>query len=551
MALPLSPGTFAELSGLPRLELPDGRKIDRPHREWERQQLRWRWLLDSWEGGEAYRQAVYGNDARGMPVRNLIRHKREYPGPGDPAWGQPGGRPLGTDQAAGATDDDYELRRARTPVPTFVADAVKEHLSKIFAREITRDGPEPLKAFWLDVTGKGESIDKWWSQTAAPLLMVLGQLDLLVDHPAVPDGHEVRSRADELRLGLDKAAVSIVLPENLVWWKLDRLDRYAECLVREPDDDGTIRWRWWGADGWILWDNRGKRIESRDHPFGRPPIVRVFDRKRPRARNVGLPRYEPIAELQREFYNRDSELILSDTTQAHPLLQGPEDYANADGSVPLGPNWLLPKKKNTQGGSVTYEGFETVDFSKMGAESIRLNKADIREAVDRAALMVKPAGAAGTNGKTVAQSGLSKRLDQATGNDLLREIADVLAAGERALAELALLVIHDGRAEAAQSGAVKVNYPSQFDLATAEELSGAVAEFQSVVAGAGSLPETECELLTRLVRLMIPGLDDGAYSRFDNEIKAHVQSAGERAERDREAAPAFPPSFPFQGFPGE
>ena len=87
------------------------------------------------------------------------------------------------------------------------------------------------------------------------------------------------------------------------------------------------------------------------HPFGRVPIVRLFDRRRPRCRNVGLPRYESIAEIQREFYNRDSELILSDTTQAHPLLQGPEDYVQADGTVPIGPNWLLPKKKNSAGAS--------------------------------------------------------------------------------------------------------------------------------------------------------------------------------------------------------
>ena len=32
-------------------------------------------MLDSLEGGERYRQAVYGYDRRGLPVRNLVRHK--------------------------------------------------------------------------------------------------------------------------------------------------------------------------------------------------------------------------------------------------------------------------------------------------------------------------------------------------------------------------------------------------------------------------------------------------------------------------------------------
>ncbi|MGE3821060.1 MAG: hypothetical protein AB7I30_16730, partial [Isosphaeraceae bacterium] len=107
--------------------------IDRRHPEWREHHLRWRWMLDSLEGGERYRQAVYGFDHHGLPVRNLIRHKREYPDPREPhgalggaAGGFPqlGGHGIGQDPAVRASDDDYELRRARTPVPTFVADSV-------------------------------------------------------------------------------------------------------------------------------------------------------------------------------------------------------------------------------------------------------------------------------------------------------------------------------------------------------------------------------------------------------------------------------------------
>src|SRR5690606_25991138 len=103
-------------AGMPRIALPDGRRLDHPHPEWLAHQLRWRWLLDSWEGGEAYRTAVYGYDPHGMPVRNLVRHKREYPSSFEPGYSPQTGRPAGSDQAAQATDDDYELRRARTPV---------------------------------------------------------------------------------------------------------------------------------------------------------------------------------------------------------------------------------------------------------------------------------------------------------------------------------------------------------------------------------------------------------------------------------------------------
>src|SRR5262249_50624990 len=97
-------------AGMPRLQLLDGRTLDRPHHEWLVYQLRWRWLLDSWEGGEAYRMAIYGFALHGLPVRNLVRHKREYPSSFDANYSMLTGRPAGSDQAAQATDDDYELR---------------------------------------------------------------------------------------------------------------------------------------------------------------------------------------------------------------------------------------------------------------------------------------------------------------------------------------------------------------------------------------------------------------------------------------------------------
>jgi hypothetical protein len=525
MALSPNSATMAYLTsqaGMPRLLLPDGRSIPEPHPEWLLHQLRWRWLLDSWEGGEAYRMAVYGLDIHGMPVRNLIRHKREYPSSFDSNYSQQVGRPPGTDQASQATDDDYELRRARTPVPTFVAESVEAHLARIYSREVHREGPERLLTWWRDVDGRGASVDQWMSGTIAPLLLVLGQLDIIVDHPPAPQGEEVRTRADEVRLGLDSCVASYILPENMVWWALDRTGGYLECLVREIQDDGSAQWRYWNERSWVLFNQAGKLLSGPiEHHYGRVPIVRVFDRRRPRFRNIGLPRYESIAELQREYYNRDSELILSDTTQAHPLLQGPEDYVQADGTVPLGPNWLLPKKKNASGATATYEGFDVVVFPKEGADSIRLNKADLRDAADRAALLLKPAGAAGTLGTTVAQSGIAKRLDQAAGNDLLSKIAAVLGRAEEQVAELALLVLDNGEVRG-DAQAIKVHYPTQFDLFTAEELARNIAAFQGILAAAGNAPDTEGELLRKLLRLLLPGLEDAEYAQFDLEIENYL-----------------------------
>ena len=127
------------------------------------------------------------------------------------------------------------------------------------------------------------------------------------------------------------------------------------------------------------------------HNFGRVPIVRLIDQKKHRTRTVGKSRYEAIAEYQREYYNRDSEMILSDTLQAHPFLSGPEDFCKADNTLSVGPGYLLPMKKNAESGA--YQGFEYVSPPKDPAESLRRNKEDLVDMKDRRACLIKPAGA--------------------------------------------------------------------------------------------------------------------------------------------------------------
>ncbi len=514
-----------------------GELIARRHPEWRENQLRWRWLLDSLEGGERYRDAVYGYDRRGFPVRNLIRHKREYPEVGGVGVAGQMGLTPAVDQGLGpaaSTDDDYELRRARTPVPTFVAEAVETHLSRIYAREVRRVGPEDLMVWWGDVDGCGTSVSQWMAETVAPLLMTLGQLDVLLDHPPVPEGEVVETRADVERLGLGRCFASVILPEDLLWWRLDATARrYLECVVREFLDDGNgavAQYRRWTAEEWELYDAEGTLIGAARHGFGRVPIQRLFDRRKPRCRNVGQSRYEGIAERQREYYNRDSELILSDTTQAHPLLQGPEDFVQADGTVPIGPSWLLPKKKNSNGGSTTYEGFGVVEFPKDGAESLRKNKADLRDDVDRDSALIRTTARDGS-----AQSGLAKAIDNSDGNNRLAKVARTLAKSERLVAELASVVLREWPGMGDASDGFEIVYPTEFDLYTAGDVASATADFQGLVANAGVLPRVEGLMLGRLVRLCLPGLDDFRYAECDAEIAGLLAS---RQESSGKTGPA-------------
>jgi hypothetical protein len=553
-----------------REKQPDGPTVvRRRHIDFLEHQIRWRFLLDSYEGGDRYRNAVYGPDRKGMPCRNLFRHRREYPDPqefpmlasgftgrltslgGEPQNLSYGPYPgmLGADPAAIAQDDDYELRRARTPVPEFVAEAVEIHLSKVFDQEVCRTGPQDLVEWWKDVDGQGTPIDDWMRDTVAPLLLVLGCLDICFDHPRVPSGERVTTRADELRLGLDRCVASYILPQNMVWWRCDAAGRYAECLVREYQDpaeridvdkDGATidveasgkvaeawrgnytRYRFWSATESILYNYNGDEILERvPHSFGRVPIVRLIDLKKHRTPTVGKSRYEAIAELQREYYNRDSELILSDTLQAHPLLSGPEDYCKADNTLSIGPGYVLPKKKSSESGS--YEGWEYTSPPKDPAASLRQNKQDLIDLKDRRACLTKPAGVttgsgSGYGGSTVAQSGISKQLDAAAGHKLLASIAKSFARSERFVAEYALLVLRGRVMTAKERDGIRVVYPSRFELFSASELIDGFTRLQASFKSAGTAPLTEALGYKSIIRQLLLGLPDSEYTLLDEEI---------------------------------
>jgi len=542
------------------------------HPEWMEQNIRWRWLLDSLEGGERYRQAVYGYDWRGMPIRNLIRHKREYPEPREVgAIGPYSAQPVGSDQSMPATDDDYELRRARTPIPTFVAETIGTYLGKIFSRKVKREIPDSpdfagIKAWHQDADGKGTGVDSFMNSTVGRILLAVGNVDVLLCHPTPPAGEEIRSHADELRLNVFGCVARVILSQNLTYWSLDSRGCYTLAVVQEwsagGDSDpryrlGQVgpmvpfgaaqslyrpksRYRVWTPDRWVLYDDVGNKVDESDHPFGVVPIVRLFCRRKPRCENVGQTDLESIAERQREYYNRDSELILSDVLQAHPLVQAPEDYILADVEIPMGPGYILPKKKDTGGGAATYEGWDVLEYPKGGAESIRANKGDIRDDVDRDAGLTKPAGAPGSNGSTVAQSGVSKEMDLDTLHNRLCSVSKILEEAENRLVAMAQIVIHDGkppRPNPDGSSKVEIEYPTQFHLNAPDQIATAATDFQTILAAAGECPEAETHFLCELFRKALPGMDDEDYDEVAEEIHEAVLEKAKSKEAEAEATP--------------
>jgi hypothetical protein len=262
------------------------------------------------------------------------------------------------------------------------------------------------------------------------------------------------------------------------------------------------------------------------------PIVRLVDLKKHRTPTIGKSRYEAIAEYQREFYNRDSELILSDTLQAHPFLSGAEDFCKADNTLSVGPGYVLPKKKNPENGA--YEGWEFVSPPKDPAESLRRNKADLIELKDRRACLIKPAGSGGGQASVVSQSGLSKQLDAQTGHKQLTSIARSLARNERVLAEYAVLVLRGRELTPAERETVSIVYSSRFELFSAAELGAGLLQLQQIAMSAGEIPQVEGIGLRSMVRQLFLGLSDEEYDALDAEIDLAMATKARIKEQLRE-----------------
>lgn len=587
---------------------PNGREVVmRRHPDWFANQIMWRRLLDSFEGGDRYRNAIYGYDRRGMPNRMLFRHQREIPDPQlwnnymwgggypnpdanlnagsmmvTPASGPFPGQPA-ADPAATVQDDIYETRRSRTPVPEWVAEACGTHMAKIFDQEVDRNAdtsPEPLVEWWEDVDGSGTTIDEWMRETIGPLLNILGTLDVCIDRPRAPANVTIRSAADEKEFGLDRVVGTYFLPDNVVWWTNDYMGNYTEVLIREyvdpsmridTDKKGSpidvfgpgsqadewrsnyVRWRLWQKDRSILYSFDGSEIIQRvKNTSGRIPIVRLTAEKNMRSRMIGKSTYQAVAGYQRAFYNVDSELILSDTLQATPVLCVPEEFVKSGQSIPVGAAYVMPMKHDLEKGGYVAPCYVAPQSSP--ADALRRDKEDLRAAADRAACLSKPAGAE-TPG-TVGQSGLSKQMDSHTGHKMLTGIAKTLARSEKRIACSALQVLLGRPLTPQEEKSIVITYPAKFELQDAASLIDNTTKLQLIMASCGKAPETEGLLLKSIVRQLLLGLDDDEYESIDAELdqlceasKAQQDQADEMGAAMMAAgakAPPAPPGTPKQ-----
>lgn len=517
------------------MPLPDPSKniADSRHPEWTNHHLWWRWLSDSLEGGDRYRHATYGrlpyssgglglDLGLSLPRRNLYRHETEIP-----------------DGEIGQTEHpDYALRLERTPVPSYVAESIESHLSEIYSQEVKRTHLDPrlnslLESWWNDIDGSETSADEWFPEIVLPYLLALGCLDLAFDRPRPTSAEPIETVAEVEEAGLARCIARVVFPWDVLDWELlPDSRRYAWVLNQEQGgpESGLKRKDWrvrlWTVKDWRLYDGDGELIEKDAHVFGCVPQFRAFDRRNPRLSHVGRSRYERIAELQRESYNKESEIILTEARNGHPIKQAPRSMLEeSDGkTLPITPSKILVMGEDSSGTPV---GLEYVDVPQGPAEALRKDQDRMTQMAERAAKLSRPAGVR-ADGQTVAQSGISKLVDETPGKQLALQIARTAYKAEWESAELALTVALGRLLTDDEKAGIDVRYPADFDLIGLSDWTDLVLDFYGTLDRVGILKEIDVPLLKRYARKMLPGLEDDEYESIDQAIERFVDDAIER-----------------------
>jgi hypothetical protein len=232
--------------------------------------------------------------------------------------------------------DKFDLREKRASRYNHVKKVVDLLNSYMFKKLPSRkkEGNAVLEKFWDNVDGRGTHADKWFKKFNV-WLWVYGYAYIVVDKPPVV----AQTAQQEQDLGLFPY-IYWLSPNDVLDINFDGNGNILWALVRETYRDAADphelqenhglkkRYRLWMPNQWELWavDKDGNPYKEDEGPIsiGRVPIVKAFRD----GDNTDDPYTAPsliqeIAELDRDIYNKNSELDVLITGQTFSTLTIP------------------------------------------------------------------------------------------------------------------------------------------------------------------------------------------------------------------------------------
>lgn len=347
----------------------------------------WRYLLESYIGGEEYRRAGH-----------LTRYQLE-------------------------TDAEYQARLRATPLDNHCQSVISVYNSFLFRQEPDREfgqlTPLPeLEDFLKDADMDGRSLNAFMKDVAT-WSSVFGHCWIIMAKPNVG----AVTRADEVMMGV-RPYVSLLTPIVVLDWVWSRSPsgRYELSYFKYLEDaNGDVR----TVKEWTPETIRTTTVNVEDdvinediiepNGLGRIPAVIAYN-GRSTMRGIGVSDIADIADAQKFIYNATSEVEQSIRLDSHPsLVKTPETQAG------IGAGSLIHMPENLDPGLKPY----LLEFGGASVDSIYMA---IKHTIDSVDKMANTGGVRATQSRTM--SGVALETEFQLLNARLSEKADNLELAE-------------------------------------------------------------------------------------------------------------------------
>lgn len=331
---------------MPNQSLTDAfRHLSMTNNEYARNRDRWRFLYESYVGGQEYREGGH-----------LTRYKLE-------------------------TDKEYQDRLQTTPLDNQCSSVISTYISFLFRQSPTRDlndweeSPD-VQAFLKDCDYEGRSFNDFMKDVSV-WSSVFGHCWVMLTKPNVG----AVSRAQELEMGV-RPYINLMTPLVVSDWRYERSATGAYELVylkyiEEVIDKLTVV-KEWTKDSITTWimneEEKTADIKTEEvNELGMIPAVIVYNR-RSVVKGIGVSDIADIADLQKLNYNYTSENEQAIRLGTHPTLVVPPTA-----QVGAGAGAVIVLQEGSDPGLNPY----TLEFSSNSVNSIHESMKRIIEAIDR------------------------------------------------------------------------------------------------------------------------------------------------------------------------
>lgn len=484
--------------------------IENPHYIHQRYNPFWYFLLQSYEGGIDYTNA-------------MLLQSNKNPGEMDSLWNYFVNGVQQNNQTVKGNlflhpkerVEDYNRRINMSYYYNFCAPILDIYSDHLFKQPVLVDFAEiesTIQEVRDDIDKQGSSIPEFRKQVA-DMAQLYGHCFVIVDSPKVTSTEQIKTRLDQIE---ERAFpyLSLYSPQDILNWSLDEYGSPYWVIVRETRDENAnvmdfkpgcekeTYYRLWMRDGWMLFNDHYELIDEGVYDLGEVPIVCVFAKKSKKSRNfLGISDLADISFISRDIYNASSELrqILRDQTFAFLAVQGTSDEYS-DLQIGTGKGLLYPEGRNAPVYVSPPSDNATIYFDHIDRQITKIYQI---AKLDSGGVSAKASSV-----KADGQSGVSKAWDFNQTNSALSTKSGYLEDAELRIWQL--FAKWEGK-----DFTGSVQYPNEFSISSlTDDLNEAEQE------GRLNLGQTfNSEVRKAIVRKKFPRMDETEINKMDAEIE--------------------------------